>query len=42
MQPRRDALVLSEKQLNERQKELKTKLREDKDLEKQLEGLKIH
>lgn len=42
MEPRKDALILAEKQHNEKTAELKVKSRDIKDLDKHLEGLKLH
>ena len=42
MQPRKDALVLAEKQHEEKQKALKEKKRQIRDLDEHLKGLKLH
>ncbi len=42
MQPRRDALTLAEKQLEERNKDLKAKKSEIRELQSNLDGLEVH
>lgn len=42
LEPRRDELVFAEKQLKMRNDDLKVKMREIKELDQQLDGMKIH
>ena len=42
MQPRKDALILAEKQETEKKKDLKQKIRQIRDLDEHLKGLKVH